>query len=135
MKEGISKLLKLTFLIHFFVAVIFGLVFTVIVEFYVELIGWPYEDPVTGRVLGAMFLGLAVASLLSWRETKWESVKIVVQMEIAWLVIGTAVHLFAIFTDPLLRINASFMIWIQTAILLIFLIAFIWFYYDQEFAK
>lgn len=131
MKEEISKLLKLTFLIHFFVAVIFGLVFTVIVEIYVELISWPYLDPVTGRVLGAMFLGLAVASLLSWRETKWESVKIVVQMEIAWLVIGIAVHFFAIFTDPLL----PFMIWIQTAILLIFLIAFIWFYYDQEFAK
>jgi len=131
MKEQISKLLKITFLIHFFVAVIFGLVFTVIVEIYVELVGWPYLDPVTGRVLGAIFLGLAVASLLSWRETKWESVKIIVQMEIAWLVIGTAVHFFAIFTDPLL----PFMIFIQTAILLVFLVAFIWFYYDQEFAK
>ena len=131
MKEKISKLLKLAFLIHFFVAVIFGLVFTLLIEIYVELVSWPYEDFVTGRVLGAMFLGLAVASLLSWRETKWESVKIVVQMEIAWLVIGTTVHFFAIFTDPLL----PFMIWIQTAILLIFLIAFIWFYYDQEFAK
>jgi len=131
MKEKISKLLKLAFLIHFFVAVIFGLVFTLLIEIYVELVSWPYEDFVTGRVLGAMFLGLAVASLLSWRETKWESVKIVVQMEIAWLVIGTAVHFFAIFTDPLL----PFMIWIQTAILLIFLIAFIWFYYDQEWGK
>jgi len=134
MKEQISKLLKITFLIHFFVAVIFGLVFTVIIEIYVELVGWPYLDPVTGRVLGAIFLGLAVASLLSWRETKWESVKIMVQMEITWLVIGTAVHFFAIFTDPLLVVS-TFMIFIQTAILLIFLVAFIWFYYDQEFAK
>jgi len=131
MKEEISKLLKITFLIHFFVAVIFGLVFTVVVEIYVELIGWPYEDFVTGRVLGAVFLGFAVASLLSWRETKWESVKIIVQMEITWLAIGTAVHFWAIFTDPLL----PFMIFLQTAILLIFLIAFIYFYYDQEMAK
>jgi hypothetical protein len=130
MKEEISKLLKLMFLIHFFVAVIFGLVFTVIVEIYVELVGWPYLDPVTGRVLGAMFLGFAVASLLSWRETKWESVKIVVQMEIAWLVIGTAVHFWSIFTESFI-----FMLWVQTAILLIFLIAFIYFYYDQEMAK
>lgn len=130
MKEEISKLLKLMFLIHFFVAVIFGLVFTVIVEIYVELVGWPYLDPITGRVLGAMFLGFAVASLLSWRETKWESVKIVVQMEIAWLVIGTAVHFWSIFTESFI-----FMLWVQTAILLIFLIAFIYFYYDQEMAK
>ena len=78
-----------------------------------------------------MFLGFAVASLLSWRETKWESVKIVVQMEIAWLVIGTAVHFFSIFTFP----NLPFMIWVQTAILIIFLVAFMWFYYDQEMAK
>jgi len=131
MKEEISKLLKITFLIHFFVVVIFGLVFTVIVEIYLELVGWPYDDPVTGRILGAVFLGFAVASLLSWRETKWESVKIVVQMEIAWLVIGTAVHFFAIFTDPLL----PFIIWVQAAILIVFLVAFTWFYYDQEFAK
>ena len=56
MKEEISKLLKILFLVHFFVAVIFGLVFTFIVEYYVNISGWPYLDPVTGRVLGAVFL-------------------------------------------------------------------------------
>ena len=131
MKEEISKLLKITFLIHFFVSAIFGLVFTVIIELYAEIVAWPYLDPVTGRVLGAVFLGFAVASLLSWRETKWESVKIIVQMEITWLALGTAVHFWAIFTDPLL----PFMIFLQTAILLVFLVAFIYFYYDQEMAK
>ena len=130
MKEEISKLLKITFLIHFFVSAIFGLVFTVIIELYAEIVDWPYLDPVTGRVLGAVFLGFAVASLLSWRETKWESVKIIVQMEITWLALGTAVHIWAIFTDGL-----PFMIFLQTAILLVFLIAFIYFYYDQEMAK
>jgi len=132
MKEDISKLLKLTFLIHFFVAVIFGLVFTVLVEAYFNFIGWLYlDDPVTGRVLGAMFLGLAAASLLSWRETKWESVKIVVQMEIVWLIIGIAVQIFAIFAFP----GLPFMIWVQTGILIFFLVAFMWFYYDQEWGK
>jgi hypothetical protein len=131
MKENVSKLLKLTFLIHFFVSVIFGLLFTVLVELYVGVIGWPYLDPVTGRVLGAVFLGLAAASLLSWRETKWESVKIVVQMEIVWLIIGTAVQIFAVFTFP----GLPFMIWVQIGILIFFLVAFMWFYYDQEWAK
>jgi hypothetical protein len=130
MKEEISKLLKLLFLIHFFVAAIFGLLFTVLVELYVGVIGWPYLDPVTGRVLGAVFLGLAGGSLLAWRETKWESVKIVVQMEIVWLIIGTAVHIFAAFAFPV-----PFFIWIQAGIMIFFLVAFAWFYYDQEWAK
>lgn len=131
MKEEVSKLLKLTFLIHFFVAVIFGLVFLVIVELYVDIVGWPYLDPVTGRVLGAVFLGLAASSLLCWRETRWESVKIVVQMEVAWSALGVAVHFFFAFTDP----SLPFMIWVQAGILIFFLVAFMWFYWDQEWAK
>jgi hypothetical protein len=133
MKEEVSKLLKLLFLIHFFVAVIFGLLFTVLIELYVGVVGWPLYDqaPVTGRVLGAVFLGLAAASLLSWRESKWESVKIVVQMEIVWLIIGSAVQIFAVFAFP----GLPFMIFIQIGILLFFLVAFAWFYYDQEWGK
>ena len=131
MKEEISKLLKLTFLIHFFVSIIFGLLFMVLVELYVGVVGWPYLDPITGRVLGATLLGLAAGSLLAWRETKWVGVKIVVQIEIVWLMLGTAVHIFSIFAFPLL----PFMIWVQAAILIFFLGAFIWFYYDQEWAK
>jgi hypothetical protein len=133
MKEEISKLLKLTFLIHFFVAVIFGLLFTFLVELYVGIVGWPYLDPVTGRVLGAVFLGLAAASLLSWRETKWESVKIVVQMEIVWLAIALAVHFFSAFVFP--GLVTLIIIWVQIGILIFFLAAFIWFYSDQEWGK
>jgi hypothetical protein len=131
MKEEISKLLKLTFLIHFFVSIIFGLAFTVIVELYLGFIGWPYpDDPITGRILGAMFLGLGAASLLAWRETRWENVKIIVQMEIVWLVIGIVVHFWGIFTLAL-----PFMMWVQVVILIVFLVAFTWFYFDQEMGK
>ncbi|MFX1502975.1 MAG: hypothetical protein ACFFDH_18590 [Promethearchaeota archaeon] len=133
MKEDISKLLKLTFLIHFFVAIIFGLVFTFILELYVDITGWIYYDPVTGRVLGAVFIGLAAASLLSWRESKWQKVKIVVQMEIVWLFIGTAVQIIAVFMFP--NYGNPFVIWIQIGILIFFFVAFAWFYYDQERGK
>jgi len=129
MKEEISKLLKIGFLVHFLVSAIFGLIFLVVVESYVSLTGWPYLDPVTGRVLGALFIGLAVASLLAWRETKWAHVKIIVQMEIVWLVIGTVVQMWAAFLYPVLII-----MWFQAAIFVFFLVAFSWFYYDQELA-
>lgn len=134
MKNEISKLLKLTFLIHFFVAVIFGLLFTVLFELYVDVVDWPYPaDPVTGRILGAVFLGLAGGSLLAWRETRWESVKIVVQIEIVWLIIGTAVLFFAVFTFE--GLISLFIIWLQIVILIFFLVAFLYFYYDQEWGK
>ena len=130
MKEEISKLLKILFLVHFFVAVIFGLAFTFVAELYVSLTGWPYLDPITGRILGAVFLGLAVASLLAWRETKWEHVKIIVQMEITWLGISAVVQIWAIFVFPV-----PLVIFLQTAISIFFFVAFAWFYYDQEMAK
>ena len=130
MKEEISRLLKIIFIIHFFVAVIFGLVLTFIVEGYVLLVGWHYLDPISGRVLGAVFLGFATSSLLCWRETKWESAKIVVQMEIVWLAIGIAVHILSIFL-----FLVSFMIFVQTGILIFFLVAFAYAYYDQEWGK
>ncbi len=130
MKEEISKLLKLTFLFHFFVVVIFGLSFTFIVEIYAGFVAWPYLDPITGRVLGAVFLGFAAAMLLAWRETEWESVKIIVQMEIVWLAIGLAVHIWAILTEVFIL-----MLWVQAGLLIFFLGAFIYFYYDQEWAK
>jgi len=130
MKQENSKLLKILFLVHFFVAIIFGLALTFVVELYADITGWPYLDPITGRIMGAVFFGLAVASLLAWRETKWEQVKIFVQMEITWLGISAVVHIWAIILFPFLII-----IWLQTAISIFFFVAFIWFYYDQEMAK
>lgn len=127
MKEENSKLLKIGFLVHFFVAVIFGLTFTIAIEYYQTLTGWPFLDPITGRVLGAVFLGLAVASLLAWRETKWAHVKIVVQMEVVWLAISAIVQIWAAFAYAV-----PIIIWFQVAISIFFLVAFVWFYYDQE---
>jgi hypothetical protein len=132
MRETISKPLKLTFLVHFFVAILFGLVYLVFLEFYVEVTNWPYWDPIAGRTLGAMFIGLGMASLLCWRETQWAKVKIVVQMEIAWLIIGTIVQFWgAFFPIP----HPPIIIWLNVIVCLIFCIAFCWFYYRQEMGK
>jgi len=64
MKEKISKLLKITFLVHFFVAIVLGLIFLIFLEFYVIISSWLYLDPIAGRTLGAAFIGFGMASLL-----------------------------------------------------------------------
>jgi hypothetical protein len=130
MVEKINKLLKLTFLIHFFVSIFFGIVFIIGTHFYVVLVDWPYEDPVVGPLLGATFLGFAASSLLAWRETDWIKVKIVVQMEIIWCAIGSIVLISCFFLpniDPL-----PLFTWVNIAILLAFFILFTWFYFQHE---
>lgn len=132
MREEISKLLNLTFLVHFFVAIIFGLVYLFLLDFYVDITGWPYKDPIAGRTLGAVFIGLAMASLLCWRETEWKKVKIVVQLEMIWLIIGTIVQFWgAFFANP----RPPIIIWLNVVVMLFFCIAFSWFYYRQEMGK
>lgn len=130
MVEKISKLLKMTFLIHFFVSIFFGIVFLIMTQFYVDLIGWPYLDPVVGPLLGATFVGFAASSLLAWRETDWIKVKIVVQMEIVWCALGSIVLITCFFLpniDPL-----PLFTWVNIAILLAFCVLFIWLYFQQE---
>ena len=134
MKEEITKLLKLTFLIHFFVSIIFGLIFLLLSDYYLSITGWPSIDPIVGQplsgTLGATFIGFALSSLLAWRETEWIKVKLIVQMEIGWLVIGLNFNLWIAFTyfPPII-------IWLHIFVFLVFLIAFSWFYYIHEMKK
>ena len=128
MKEQITKPLKLTFLIHFFAGIFLGIVFLLFTETFTTVTGWPYLDPVAGRIMGAALVGFSLGSLLAWRETEWESVKILVQVEIAWLGVGTVTAFICAFLFPV-----PWVIWVIIIIFLIFLFAFSYFYYIQEF--
>ena len=125
--DEISSPLRLTFLIHFFVGIIFGLIYLIFLEFYNTLVGWTYDDPIAGRVLGAALIGFGVASLLAWRETEWVKVKIIVQMEIVWLTIAVVAQFWAAFT-----LFPPIVIWVNIGLMIVFLVAFIWFYWRQE---
>ncbi len=130
MAEQISKWLKIAFLVHFFVSIIFGLVFLIFVEGFVDFIGWPYLDPVVGRLLGGALIGFAASSLLAWRETEWIKVKIVVQMEIVWCALGGITLLVSLFVPSFYAL--PLFTWVNIIIFLFFLIVFIWFYFQHE---
>ena len=127
MQEKISKWLKLTFLIHFFIGIIFGIIYMIFPDFFFSLIVWTYNDPVATRLLGAALTGFAVSSLLAWRETDWIKVKLIVQVEMAWLVLGNVMLFISafVFFPPI-------SIWFVIALFLAFLIAFAYLYYIQE---
>ncbi len=132
MAEQISKQLKIMFLVHFFIAVFFGLVFLIFIEGFVSFIDWPsqYLDPVIGRLLGGALIGFAASSLLAWRETQWLKVKLVVQMEIVWCAVGSIVLLVSLFIPTILPL--PLFTWVITIVFLFFLIIFTWYYFQHE---
>jgi hypothetical protein len=100
MEKQVKPGLKYTFLVHFVVALIFGLGFLLIPEAFGQLFNWPVLDPPTYRLLGAAILGYATSSILAYRETAWDKVIIVVRMEIIWAGLATLVLLWGvIFAD------------------------------------
>jgi uncharacterized protein YjeT (DUF2065 family) len=124
MEKQIPSGLKTTFLVHFIVALIFGLIYLLIPEVWGNLIKWPTQEPAVYRLVGAAILGFGTSSWLAYKETAWEKVKIVVQMEIVWTILGTLVMLWGLIFAGLPAIG-----WVNAVILGAFAVAFGVFYF------
>ncbi len=124
MEKQISSGLKITFLAHVIVGVIFGLIYLLIPEVWGNLVNWPVKEPTPYRLVGAAILGFSTSSWLAYRETAWEKVKIVVQMEIVWTILGTLVMLWGLIFAGLPAIG-----WLNAVILGGFAVAFAVFYF------
>ena len=123
MGTQLFKRLKTTFLIHFIVSLLLGLGFLLIPDMVGKWYGLKVQDWTAYRLLGAALLGFAASSWLSYQANNWESVRIVVLMEIVWTILGTLVMLYA-----LLFAGFPVLAWINAIILAAFAIAFGWFY-------
>ena len=123
MGTQIAPRLRTLFLVHFIVAGVFGLIYLLIPETWGNLISWPIQEPAIYRLVGAAVLGFAASSWFAYRATGWEKVKIVVQMEIVWTVLGTLVLLWGLLFASLPAFG-----WVNAVILAGFAIAFIAFY-------
>jgi uncharacterized membrane protein YagU involved in acid resistance len=82
MEKQSSKGLKNLFLFHFIVAIVFGLTYLLIPETFASIVQWPLRETFPYRLLGAALMGFGVSSWLAFKNQLWESVKIVVVMEI-----------------------------------------------------
>ena len=123
MDEQIPYGLKITFLVHAVVAGVFGLVFLLIPEMFGGMMGAPIKEPSTFRLVGAALVAFAASSWFAYRETVWERVKIVVQMEIVWTILGVLATLYGLVFDGLPAGD-----WMNVVILGAFAVAFIFFY-------
>ena len=123
MEKQIPYGLKITFLVHVIVAGIFGLVFLLIPEMFGGMMGAPIKEPSTFRLVGAALVAFAASSWFAYRETVWERVKIVVQMEIVWTILGVLATLWGLMFEGLPTAY-----WMNVVILGAFAVAFIFFY-------
>jgi hypothetical protein len=123
MEKHMASGLKTLFLVHFILALIFGLIYLLLPQPWGNLIGWPVREVPPYRLIGAAMLGFAASSWLSYGAGAWEKVKIVVQMEIVWTVLGALVMLWG-----LLFAAVPVFGWVNFVILAGFAAAFLVFY-------
>lgn len=114
------KFLKFVFLIHAIVALVVGAPLLIIPGRFLGWLGWAPVEPVINRILGAALLALAWSSFRGWRATEKAQVTNLVEMEIAFTVLGCIGVL-----RHLLIANYPAIVWIVLAVLAIFAAAWI----------
>ena len=119
----ISSGLKLLFLVHFVVGLLFGLLYLFIPAIVLGLAGMTAPDTLPYRTIGAAVLAFTASSWYCYQAAEWEKVKIVVVAEIVWTVLNVLVGLFAV-----VFAGAPAGEWINIIIMAGFAAAFIYFY-------
>jgi hypothetical protein len=129
-----SKVLKLTFLIHALVAVLIGLPLLIIPGRFMlrigwqgmlQALGWENTDPFVTRLLGAALLALAWGSLRGWRATQRAQIANLIEMEAIFTVLGCAGLLRHLMPGLLAELWLPAPGWAAFAILAIFALAWI----------
>ncbi len=126
MDKQIAPGLRITFLVHGIVGLVFGLPQLLVPEAFGNLFGLAVPDPTFWRLVGAAVLGFTATSWLALRATKWDEVKTIVVGEIVWPVLATLVMLWALLSGawPLTG-------WLNAIVLGAFAVAFTFFYFEE----
>ncbi|MHA1931263.1 MAG: hypothetical protein ACW96X_01920 [Promethearchaeota archaeon] len=126
MVKELFKGLKIVFLIDFILGLILGIVFLFIPETYCNLVGVVMTDHGVLRLIGAASLALGSSSFLAYRSKDWEKAKLLVQMDLIWLISGiVGLVWWLIESGPVAA-------WWVFGMFVAFLVAFGYFYLLQE---
>lgn len=124
-----SQGLRMTFLIHAVFGFAFGLVMYLVPAQFATFIGWAPIDPIMTAFCGALFLALAVSSVLGYRAHEWAVARPLVEMEITFTVLGTIIGLYyAVFA------TAPTFIWVAIVIWAVFAVAWIYYFFREAAA-
>jgi predicted permease len=124
MEKQVVPGLRYTFLVHGVMMTIFALTYLFVPVLWGDLTGClSNQVPQVFRIFGTAILGLAMTSLLAFRETSWDKVKIIAQMERILNILFPIVILLVLLLENLPKIG-----WMYFVIMSGFAIAFNVFY-------
>jgi len=83
-----SRSTRITFGVHFFVALLLGLPMLLAPGRWLDIVEWQPVDPIISRLFGAALLALAWGSFRSWRATDWDQVAFIVELEVVFTMLG-----------------------------------------------
>jgi uncharacterized membrane protein len=83
MKGQTIKVLRITLLVYAIYSLIYGLLHVISPELMMA------KDPAIERVLGAAFMAFGLGAGLAYLEKAWEKVRLVVLVQIIWMVVYT----------------------------------------------
>lgn len=126
MAEEYGIILRITFLIHIIIGFIFGLGLLILPDLMMTTFGLTFADPVP-RMLGGIMLALTIGSILAIMTKEWARVKILVELELVWFILGTIVVAYHMIIPPFFNIYG----WILVAILLVLFFLFLLSYYME----
>jgi hypothetical protein len=116
-----SRGLKRVFLVHTLVSFIFGVVLFVITGTWARVADWGPFDPAMTRVYGAALMAIGLSSWLGYHASRWEEVRIIVLMEIAFTVLSAVGILYELlFADAGSSAWISFLFYVGFGLVWIF---------------
>ena len=116
--------LKMTFLVHFEVALVFGLGYLLLPGQVGSIYGLRAEPPINdiSRLLGAAMLGWALSSWMAFRALDRETVRIVVAAETVWTALGALVTLYSLLFNGFPALG-----WLNFLLFAAFSLVFAWY--------
>lgn len=127
MKKQVTPNLKYTFLVHGIMMTVFALIYLLFPVPWGDLTGClSNQVPQVFRLFGTAILGYAISSFLAFKETSWEQVRIVAQMERVITTMFPIIILLALLFWDLSAIG-----WMYFVVMTCFAIAFNLFYIKE----
>ncbi|TFG31237.1 hypothetical protein EU527_12960 [Candidatus Thorarchaeota archaeon] len=118
----LTKFLKISFIIDGLVATIYGLILLLLPDMHATLTGFPLEE-FADRFSGALMLGYGIGNIFAYRGQSWESVELVVIMNISFLIPGIIVGIYCM-AIALIPIGAIFQVGLMAFLLILFLYSY-----------
>ncbi len=122
-----GQLLRITFVIHIIIGLVFGIGYLLVPDLLYPMFGMTFADP-SARAFGAMIIALTVGSILALMTKEWDRVRILVEVELIFTLLGPIVMMYHMFVPP----TPGVMMWVPIAILLLTWVLFLISYLQEK---